>query len=210
MDAARAIEILEKLRDRIEELRSPHFSESSPEFTEWRRDTEIAVQKIFSNDSRHSAYLSRIIYSVPVTTPVPASENRKAYLRGLDDAYATLSSMIKEIHDFGLNSDSRNSANTSSAQATDTLERLLVRFPLVVNQLRLRHDKRTPLTIEDEYDVQDLLHALLRIFFDDVRDEEDTPSCAGGSARADFILKNEKIFINRLTRNSFMPFSSSS
>jgi hypothetical protein len=35
--------------------------------------------------------------------------------------------------------------------------------------------------LKDEYDVQDLLYALLRIFFDDVRPEEWTPSFAGKS-----------------------------
>jgi REase_DpnII-MboI len=32
--------------------------------------------------------------------------------------------------------------------------------------------------IKDEYDVQDLLHAILRAFFDDVRPEEFVPSYA--------------------------------
>ena len=50
-------------------------------------------------------------------------------------------------------------------------------------------------SIEDEYDVQDLLHALLRLYFDDVRPEEWTPSYAGKSARMDFLLKEEKIVI---------------
>jgi hypothetical protein len=47
----------------------------------------------------------------------------------------------------------------------------------------------------DEYDVQDLLHALLKIDFTDIRAEEWTPSYAGKSARMDFLLKREKIVI---------------
>lgn len=42
--------------------------------------------------------------------------------------------------------------------------------------------------VDDEYDVQDLFHALLRIPFDDVRPEEWTPSYAGGASRVDFLL----------------------
>ena len=49
--------------------------------------------------------------------------------------------------------------------------------------------------IKDEYDVQDLLNALLRLNFDDVRPEEYTPSYAGSSTRVDFLLKKEKIVI---------------
>jgi hypothetical protein len=66
---------------------------------------------------------------------------------------------------------------------------------LVARQLRSRHDNRTTLDVEDEYDTQDLLHALLQLGFDDIRPEEWTPSYAGGSSRMDFLLKQEKIVI---------------
>ena len=36
---------------------------------------------------------------------------------------------------------------------------------------------------------------MLRIFFDDIRPEEWTPSYAGGSSRMDFLLKPEKIVV---------------
>ena len=61
--------------------------------------------------------------------------------------------------------------------------------------MRSRHSSRSTLEIEDEYDVQDLLHALLKIHFDDIRAEEWTPSYAGGSSRMDFLLKNEQIVV---------------
>lgn len=69
------------------------------------------------------------------------------------------------------------------------------RFHLVAKQLRSRYENRPTLDVEDEYDVQDLLHALLKLFFDDVRPEEWTPSYAGKSARMDFLLKDEKLVI---------------
>lgn len=82
-------------------------------------------------------------------------------------------------------------------------ERIFSRFHKVARQLRTRHDNRETLTIKDEYDVQDLLHALLLIYFDDVRSEEWTPSYAGGSVRADFLLKDCKTFIEvKKTRDS--------
>lgn len=40
-----------------------------------------------------------------------------------------------------------------------------------------------------------MLHALLQLYFDDIRDEEWTPSYAGSAARVDFLLKNEKTVI---------------
>jgi hypothetical protein len=73
-------------------------------------------------------------------------------------------------------------------QKTDEIELLCFRFHEVVKQLRERHDGRSTIDVADEYDVQDLLHAVLRIFFDDVRPEEWTPSYAGKPARMDFLL----------------------
>lgn len=70
----------------------------------------------------------------------------------------------------------------------EALYRIGERFHLVVKQLRIRREDRLTLDVNDEYDVQDLFHALLKVNFDDVRPEEWTPSYAGGSARMDFLL----------------------
>ncbi len=76
------------------------------------------------------------------------------------------------------------------------VRKICSRFHLVTKQLRdHRRENRNTIIIEDEYDVQDLLHALLKIFYDDIRPEEWTPSYAGGSSRMDFLIKNEKIVI---------------
>lgn len=40
-----------------------------------------------------------------------------------------------------------------------------------------------------------MLHANLRLFFEDIRPEEYSPSYAGGAARLDFLLKKEQIVI---------------
>jgi hypothetical protein len=69
------------------------------------------------------------------------------------------------------------------------------RFHLIVRQLRNRHDSRNTLNVTDEYDVQDLLHSLLMLYFDDIRPEEWTPSYAGKSNRMDFLLKDFKTVI---------------
>lgn len=69
------------------------------------------------------------------------------------------------------------------------------RFHLVARQLRSRREGRETLDVEDEYDVQDLMHALLHLYFDDIRPEEWTPSYAGKSSRMDFLLKQEQVVI---------------
>lgn len=86
------------------------------------------------------------------------------------------------------------------------VEHICRRFHLIAQQLRNRHNNRHTIEITDEYDVQDLLHVLLRIHFDDVRTEEYTPSYAGGSSRMDFLLKEEKIIIEvKKTRDGLGP-----
>jgi len=75
------------------------------------------------------------------------------------------------------------------------VQRICERFHTVARQLRHRHDGRATLEVTDEYDVQDLLHALLLVEFEDVRPEEWTPSYAGGAGRMDFLLKREQVVI---------------
>jgi hypothetical protein len=75
------------------------------------------------------------------------------------------------------------------------VRKALSRFNLFVDQLkRVRNDK-CPFEVQDEYDIQNLLHAIFRIDFSDVRKEDVAPICAGSSSRIDLILKKEKILV---------------
>jgi hypothetical protein len=57
--------------------------------------------------------------------------------------------------------------------------------------------------VADEYDVQDLLHAILKLHFDDVRPEEWTPSYASNASRVDFLLPGERMLIEaKMTRTN--------
>ena len=75
------------------------------------------------------------------------------------------------------------------------LLKLLSRFHKIAQELRGRREERDTIIIKDEYDVQDLLNALLHINFDDIRKEEYSPSNSGANSRLDFVLKKEKIII---------------
>lgn len=90
---------------------------------------------------------------------------------------------------------------TQNPNPLDTVRLICRRFHAVATQLTSRHQNRHTLTISDEYDVQDLLHALLRLHFEDVRPEESTPSFGGAAARMDFLLKKEQIVVEpKMTR----------
>lgn len=79
-------------------------------------------------------------------------------------------------------------ASLDQRKLLDALDQVVLKFHAVAVQLRSRHAERATLDINDEYDVQDLMHALLRLYFDDIRPEEWVPSYAGASSRTDFLL----------------------
>ena len=74
-------------------------------------------------------------------------------------------------------------------------ELLFTNFHLCCRQARNRYNNRPTIDIKDEYDVQDLLHILLKLFFSDIRAEEYTPSYAGQSSRMDFLIKENNTVI---------------
>lgn len=119
------------------------------------------------------------------------NNNREKTIRAFKQ-FVKLAKVEQNEKEFFLN---KVSVNTD----LEKIENLLRKFHIVQKQLNhRRNDNKKPrqtIIINDEYDVQDLLHSLLKIFFDDVRPEEWNPSYAGSSKRSDFLLKNENIVI---------------
>lgn len=77
------------------------------------------------------------------------------------------------------------------------------RARFVQRELSRRHAGRQAMSFNDEYDAQDLVRALLRLFFDDVRDEEWVPTYAGGASRIDFLLPETRVAVElKWTRDS--------
>jgi len=98
---------------------------------------------------------------------------------------------------------SRSEPLISKDNSLGMIINILERFPAFCRQLNKRYNERNTIEVKDEYDVQDLVHALLRLHFDDVRSEEYTPTFAGAASRQDFMLKKEKIVIEvKKTRKS--------
>lgn len=81
------------------------------------------------------------------------------------------------------------------------LEKILKNFHRCAKSILNRHGGRQTLEIKDEYDVQDLLQGILRLFIDDVRPEDYVPSYAGGNSRTDFYLPQYNTYIEvKMTR----------
>lgn len=193
MTPTEAIEKLERQKSIIKSLEACRNTKA-PEFKKWDRDTEVALRNIFGDDSRQVKELRSLPYSLGMALlnrDSPEPKHYEAYIKGLKRADILLESMIDEIKDYGL---STNSSVTTS-EPLAIVETLCQRFHRFARQLQQRHNDRSTIDIEDEYDLQDVFHALLRLHFDDVRPEEYTPSYAGAASRMDFLLKQEKLVI---------------
>jgi hypothetical protein len=86
----------------------------------------------------------------------------------------------------------------TSAKLSDIgqlLEILFKGLRRAMHPLTHRRKGAQTLIFSSEYDVQDLLHALLRPWVADIRPEEFTPSYAGSSTRMDFLLPRYKLVI---------------
>jgi hypothetical protein len=91
--------------------------------------------------------------------------------------------------------------NCQQRDAKKLVTMLCRNFHFFAIQLLDRHGKRKTIQISDEYDVQDLMHVLFKLHFEDVRAEEVTPSVGGKSGRMDFLLKPEQVVIEtKMTR----------
>lgn len=89
----------------------------------------------------------------------------------------------------------------TSADDLARVVRICERLPIVARQLGRRHEGRATIEIVDEYDVQDLLHGLLLLEFDDVRDESSNPTYLGKGSRIDLLLPASRIAIEvKMTR----------
>ena len=191
MNKSEAIERLENLKVRADQLAG--LPRGSQDFKKWHRDTEVAIERVFGEGTRHLKDFTDIRYSLSMfSSKTPDSAFDNAYSRGVRNAISVLESLIDEVKEYWEN---EPESQVQELSAIDKLELLIRRFHKVARRLRSRHASRSTIEIEDEYDVQDLFHSLLCIYFDDVRPEEYTPSYAGSASRVDFLLKQEKIII---------------
>ncbi len=195
------IEAISKLQRQIEGLRTVKATARfGANFSKWQRNTRVALLNIFPDGERPAKEFDDISYHLPIISDsTPESAYDSAYLSGLEEAEAFLESCICEITDYWVDEASSNIENGFNPYLY--VEKLCLRFHSVARHLSIRHNNRETILLKDEYDVQDLLHGILRIFFDDIRPEEWTPSYAGKSSRMDFLLKDSKMVIEtKMTR----------
>lgn len=96
---AQAIDRIQRAVDAIPALMSmPRFSQ---EFTKWHRNTRIAIEYTFGENSQHVGTFKRIRYSLGMVSYYTTEyELQEAYVEGLKRANAILESMIEEIEEY--------------------------------------------------------------------------------------------------------------
>lgn len=75
------------------------------------------------------------------------------------------------------------------------IRKVCLRFHSVARQLRLRKDYRPTIEVEDEYDLQDLLCALLKVEFEEVATDDWTPPYTEGASRTTLFVHRDQIAI---------------
>ena len=184
-------------------------------------DREKAVLDQLANlkwdESRHRDYISMQQRAAPHITrdsraaakgfKVPAYIHYEAIaysaLGNARDANRLWKSARQLLRQMQTHEMASTSATSSNRDTLVTVFTICERFHMVAKQLESRREGRTTLTIQDEYNVQDLLHALLKLHFEDVQPEENILSFAGRTARMDFLLNSEQIVVEtKMTRSN--------
>jgi len=139
-----------------------------------------------------------LIYEIAKQKPMyaksykDATESRFSYKIVVEKIDGIINAIDEEIK---LGTINNQGDDNSNIDVDNIIGNIFNNFHLCCRQARNRYNNRPTIDVKDEYDVQDLLHLLLRLHFSDIRSEENTPSYAGQSARMDFLLKDNDIII---------------
>ena len=169
----------------------------SGNYKKWDDFNEELLRILFSGDRVLSEYHDHVYISYSFGGGI--GEELRYYTDRTRGAIARLESLEERLD---LIPETLIRTVAPAPDGLSLLTKTLTSFHSVARQLRFRHDNRPTIEINDEYDLQDLLHALLKRDFKDVRPEEWVPSYAGKASRTDFLLKAERTIVEtKRTRN---------
>ena len=183
------VEKLKQIIDEIDVLIEHNVIRNDSEFQKWHNKALRFLNSHYGTESIEYTEFKKISFSLQIYSL--GTERYRFEQKCRKDLYT-----VKGIFQDYLSELSENSADIGDISDPEKeLERIFTRFRKVAVRLARRYDGRATLRITDEYDVQDLLHSLLSLYYDDIRPEEWTPSYAGSSVRIDFVIPEIKTFI---------------
>lgn len=171
------------------------YRRASIEEEKWKHNTIVLLRQIYSNASIADHY------APPNEATMSAEWDIEVqYFRGdLERRIGKLEGYLQALDDL---TEARQD-QLEGEKPTDTVLCIMRHFHTVARQLQRRKRQRSPFLINDEYDVQDLLAALLKSVFDDVRGEEEMPNYGATRSIIDFLLPREGIAVEtKMTRES--------
>lgn len=190
------VEKLKQIIDEIDVLISHNVKFSTPEFKIWQGKTKRFLGNKYGSESLELQEFNKMRFQVIAPIQIPDYRNIEKCKQDLIISKGIFQNYLSELSEESVDTD-------EIFDSEKELERIFTRFREVAVQLTRRYSKRNTIEIKDEYDVQDLLHALLKLYFDDVRPEEWTPSYAGGAVRTDFLIPEINTIIEvKKTRES--------
>ena len=143
------------------------------DFFEWQSTSLMMLQSLYPNHPQTIAFKKLI-----------DEDKQQAF-------YATYQSQMGILKAFS----KLKPSSPNDIDADLLLSHIFNNFSRFVHQLRRKRHNGRDCFISDEYDVQDLLHALLRLHFDDVRAEDWTPQNSGSNNRIDFLINDNQTAI---------------
>jgi len=189
--------------DALERFKGRKYSEVQTQHSEWVQQTTMILRHGFGE--QHQNYRN-FNFAGWATGEYQRYENEETKEQLNFEARVTkeescLNTCIKELELTIPEKTSGQETTTPSLDARSHVLHLCRRFHRYVAALANRSRGKPPLVVDDEYDVQYLMNALLRLHFNDVRPEEGTGSYAGGGVRMDFLLKAEQLVVEtKMTR----------
>lgn len=190
------ISLLERQLERIEEVLKLRFDD--PKVDAFENTTVNILHSVFGKpdgENHENTYEFRYGCSGPIWVNMDDQDLQESHIKKFEKRKALLVAFIEQLKDLNLVKAEGGQDSDRQLFALKWLQRKLSRLHLMARQLRNRRDSRPTIEIEDEYDVQYLVHAVLRLNFDDIREEDAVPSYAGKNSRVDFLLKDEKIVV---------------
>lgn len=194
MDKEKAINALNELIDEFNKLKDTSYYENTYYYN--KMVSEELYDALFSKTKS----LLKLILKDDENDSIKIISNLDIhYLSNVERIEKILNDIIEYIEkDYIVLEENKN------LSIDNTFDIIFGNFHDVVKKLKNRYKNRNTLDVKDEYDVQDLLFAILQMFFKDIRREEWTPSYAGKSSRVDFLLKEEKVVIEVKKTREFM------
>ncbi len=189
MKSETIISRLHQLLSEIPQLRNLHPKSNEDVFSRWKESVAFFILTALDNNENHPIYirLNNLLSEGQNITPAFRRQYlRPAELKGVESIIENVISLLE---------DKNNNTSSPFNNQMDILTNIFQNFHKFAYQLQNRQKNAAPIIIEDEYALQDFVHAILRLHFKRVENEFPLPSFCGKTSRIDFYLNKERIGI---------------